>query len=243
MLQTPEISDKRLSGKRLLLALAILAAALAGWLYWIAASGTPAEYRQSRPGAPAAPVRVAAVDLQWQTTIDPAVQALRAAHPDIVFVQHLTRDSFVELARSLAMLTPEHFLYSELNLDARTPGGCGIISRHQLYRHRELRDGTRDTFAVAAETVVAGRRFLLVSVTIGGPNLAEQSEVLRKSTGLLRTGPLICAGQLGPTPPQGLHTLATDGGAEIYASEHWRTLANGQSGNVAWAETSAAGTK
>ncbi len=239
----PPTPDNALSGKRVLLALAILATILAGWLYWIAASDTPAEYRRSKPGASLAPVRVAALDMQWQPATDPATRDLLAARPDIVLVQHITRDALLQLARAVDMHAPEHSFYSELGLDARTPAGCGILSRHALYRHRELRDGTRDTFAVAAETIISGRRFLLVSASLGGANMAEQSEVLRKSTGLLRIGPLICAGQLGSTPPQGLRTVAAAAGQSVYASEHWQTLASGASGNVTWVEISAAGTK
>ncbi|MFI5380545.1 MAG: hypothetical protein ACHRHE_14710 [Tepidisphaerales bacterium] len=233
---------KGLSGKRVLLALGALAGVLGGWLYWIAASDTPAEYRQSKPGAPADAVRVATVDMQWQPGIEAATEALRGVRPDVVLVQHITRDGLAELAMSLDVRGPEHLFYSELGIEGRTLGGCGIISRHVLYRHRELRDGTRDAFAVAAEVVVAGRRFLLISVAIGGPSMVEQSEVLRKSTGLLRIGPLVCAGQLGPTPPQGLHPFPANGGQRIYASEHWRVRASGGSGDVAWAEMAAGDT-
>ena len=234
------IRHKGLSGKRVLLALAVLAAVLTGWLYWIAASDTPDEYRRSKPGAPAVPVRVAAVDMQWENGIQLVSETLRQARPDIVLVQHLTRDSLAELATALDINGAEHRLYSELGIDARTRSGCGIISRYPLHRHRELRDGTRDTFAVAAEVVVAGRRFLLISVAIDGSNMAEQAEVLRRTTGLLHIGPLLCAGQPGITPPPGLRALGASSARGIFASDHWRISSSGGSANVAWVEVTEA---
>ncbi len=230
----------RFKGKWVLLAMAVVALAMAGALYRIAAGETSEEYRRSRPGAPERTLRIASIDMRNAAKVGEIAACLREVRPDIVLAQHITRESLIALARELGLGQSQQVYYSPLNLESRTLGGCGIICRQSLHRQRELLDGNEGSFAVAAETIVDGRRFLLVSSAAGGANMVEQSRLLRKTLGTMRVGAAICGGQLGSAPHEALRVALSDTDSPVHLSPHWRLLRAENLPAGAWVEVAGA---
>jgi hypothetical protein len=228
-----------LRGRLFILLLLLTAAAITFVLYLIATSATPPEYRHSVPGTPAAVIRVAVLDGQLPGSVpSQSVATLLGLNPDFVLVQHVDLTTTRTLAAALNF-KPEDIAYGPPGV-AKTDGGCAILARHTLYRQRQVPTGSAHAFAVTAEAVIDGRRFLLASAAPFGSASGEQVAEIRRSLGMFGLGPVI----LGGTPSELPDGMARVGGgpggrgALLAITPHWQVA--GESSDLAdgvvWAD-------
>lgn len=207
-------------------------------LYIASRRTLPDDYKSSTPGTPSRSLRIASIDLAYDTSKSHLViDQIYKLKPDFVLLQRVTRHDAYELAQALDMRHggKVQMFYSPSDPASPEHPGNAILARWPLHQGRTMAKGHPRPFGIFAESIIDHRRFLL-----GSWHLSETSDdATREVTAMLeswrRTGdlPLILGG-LSPTISDPLAaqarsqssrvgglSMVSNNAQEVSTSGHW----------------------
>jgi hypothetical protein len=137
-----------------------------GGLYLTAWKGVPPVYKESKPGTPPTPVRIASWNFKWQGDVEAAVGRLRAVNADVILLQQVSRKDAQAIGTALEM---KHggtlqMAYSPGNPGTTEEPGNAVLARVALFKPREMPAVGGRHYGVLAEAIVDGRRFWIGSI-------------------------------------------------------------------------------
>ena len=135
-------------------------------------------------------VRAVTLDLDWKPVdVATVVESLKAARGDFVLLQGVSRKDAQAIGDALGMRHGGQLqmIYSPGNSDDPNRPGNAILGRHALFKGRVMQRKKADSMGVVGEAVVGGKRFMLVSVDLGGVWVDGDAEVKEELEGLNAT--------------------------------------------------------
>jgi hypothetical protein len=166
-------------------------------LYITSRRTLPDEYKSSTPGTPPRTLRIATLDLAYDTTKSHlTTDAIYKLKPDFLLLQRVTRHDAHELAQSLDMRHAGKVQMAYALNDPISPDqpANAILARWPLYQSRAMAKGRQ--FGLFAESIVDNKRFLLGSWDLATDPQLAQREAQLMTESWTRTGqlPLILGG-------------------------------------------------